>query len=798
MDIKKGLILSYILLISSYSAWAQQGGSVTVQVLDQTTRIPITSATVTIADIAGSTNQAGSVTLTPILAGQHQIHIQALGYELFGDVITKYSEENLELIISMKESSKLIETVTVEGRTENQRVKQAPIRSIFIDTRAVSAQATSLTDLMNRSTGIRIRQNGGMGNRPEISINGFQGKAIKYFKDGIPIDYMGDGYNLSSLPVEMLDHIEVYKGVLPVSLGADALGGAINLVSNSKVTNRLKGYYEMGSFGTYRIGLLASMVTKDQKWGYGAELYHNYAKNDYKALVYEKNPETSNLDPYRLPMFHNAYKHYLAEVYASVKNRRWTDELRLSVVGFDLLKEQQHPALMTDAYGALHSKQNTILPSLRYKWSALDNKLRIDQYTSFNILQSQRIDTLHGKYDWFGNFTPRSTPGESRLPSESKVDEKQWLIRTNLSYLLSPTSKIELNHVFTAVNRSGKDPLGPRLQNTDIDLLSLTSHYRKDVLGLSLENSFLDERLQNQLIGKYYKYRASGYQNTWLSVDITEKDQRNISGSYWGITEAIKYKLSSNSLIRASAEYTYRLPEREELFGNNVFVVPNFELNPEKSINLNVGLQSAISQNLSAEINTFYRNTKGVILLIPIQAPNTQYQNQEDTKGYGVDLDLAYRISKNYKLTGNATWQNLRLNGITDAQHTWKNDARLRNTPYFFTNAGASAKYEHLFMQSDLLDIFVHYNFMREFYLETIPKDLEPGGFLGLSGSAKLNSDLIIPNQHLLNAGFTYGFYNRQIHLGAEIRNILNKDVYDYYRVQRPGRSFHIKLTYQL
>ena len=87
---------------------------------------------------------------------------------------------------------------------------------------------------------------------------------------------------------------------------------------------------------------------------------------------------------------------------------------------------------------------------------------------------------------------------------------------------------------------------------------------------------------------------------------------------------------------------------------------------------------------------------------------------------------------------------------------------------------------------------------MREFYLETIPKNLEPGGFLGLTGSASLNSNLIIPNQHLLNAGFSYGFLNKKVYVAAEIRNILNKDIYDYYRVQRPGRSFHLKLSYRL
>ena len=251
-------------------------------------------------------------------------------------------------------------------------------------------------------------------------------------------------------------------------------------------------------------------------------------------------------------------------------------------------------------------------------------------------------------------------------------------------------------------------------------------------------------------------------------------------------------------MIRGSLEYTYRLPDREELFGNNVFIVPNFELRPERSLNVNLGIKTQVFKSLTAELNGFYRNTDGLILLVPIQSPNAQYQNQEHVRGYGVDLDLNYQFSRNYRLYTNATYQDLRLFGIDAAQDAWKNNARLRNTPYFFANAGASIKYENLIYQKDELDIFFNYNFMREFYLETIPEDLEPGGFLGLSGSANLNSNLIIPNQHLLNLGFSYGFLNNQVHISGEVRNILNKDLYDYYRVQRPGRSIHLKLSYRL
>ena len=55
---------------------------------------------------------------------------------------------------------------------------------------------------MNRSAGIRIRQTGGLGSNAGLMMNGFQDRAIKNFKDGIPMDYLGAGYNIGARACE--------------------------------------------------------------------------------------------------------------------------------------------------------------------------------------------------------------------------------------------------------------------------------------------------------------------------------------------------------------------------------------------------------------------------------------------------------------------------------------------------------------------------------------------------------------------------------------------------------------------
>jgi len=790
--------LLLILICSFHYSHARMSGIIEGTVFDANNQ-PLPFASIEIGNRGTTGSEKGAFHFNDISAGRHLLKVSAIGYETFTDTILKHASENMILQIRLAPATNMLNEVRVLGKTEAQKVKEQPIRTLVIDTRAAATQATSLTDLMNRSAGVRIRQNGGLGSQPEISINGFQGRAIKYFKDGIPLNYLGDGYNISSLPMEALERIEVYKGVLPVSLGADALGGAVNLVTRKDYGKNLNAFYEAGSFHTHRFGLSGGTESKNKKWFSGAEFFYNYARNDYKAWVGVVNPETRNIELKRLPMFHNAFRNYYGEIFAGIQNVSWADELKLTLAAFDLERQQQHPALMTDAYGAVSSGQQTIAPTLHYKKTLFENKLSIDQFASYNNLKTQRIDTLMGSYDWYGNFTSKPTAGESRLPSLSDINEKQFTVRTNVMYRTTPTQSLSFNYVFTHAQRSGSDPYGPRIEGTDTDVLSLTSTYQKHVLGTSLDNYWADNKLHNQVMAKFYIYNASGMQNTWFSADVSELDKRRQSGNYWGVADALKYQISSSSMIRASAEYAYRLPERDELFGNNVFVVPNFELTPEKSLNLNLGYQYNLRNKLFVEANGFYRRTRGLILLVPIQAPNAQYQNQQHVKGYGFDLDVSYSFFKNYRINANASWQDLRLFGISSFQDAWKNDARLRNTPYFFANAGLNTKYTGIISAEDNLKLYLNYNFLREFYLETIPKNAEPGGFLGLSGSAALNSNLVIPDQHLVNFGFIYQpATTGRISIGAEIKNILDANLYDYYRIPRPGRSFNVKVSYQL
>lgn len=784
------LFLIVALLLLTTSAEAQQRINITGKVLD-TQGQAVSGATVMISSLNNQTltNAQGDFNLSIPSFGNYTVKISSLGFHTIEkEIVVSASNRTFDFVIL--EAVNALADVAIVGKTEAQKIKEQAIKSNVIELQEAYNKPTTVTELMNRTAGIRIRQTGGLGSSADVSLNGFQGKSIKYFKDGIPLDYLGEGFGISALPANMLQRIEVYKGVLPVSLGADALGGAVNMISRRPSKKYLETGYEIASFNTHRVNVNGYFTDKTNKWFGGVDAFFNHSDNNYKALVRATDPETRNQYDAVVPLFHNEFTGYFAQAYAGVQNTSWADELRIELSSFANERAQQHPALMTDPYGAVLSKQRSVIPSLNYKKTLFNSRLSVNQFVTLNNVVINRIDTLKGQYDWFGNFTPNPLrTGESRQPSNSTINSRNFTSRTNLSFRLDDKHNLEFNTVYVNASRDGVDPLGPRFSGTTIDVLSIKSSYQKLVSSLGLTSNFFNGRLNHVLMGKFFNYSASGVE-AYEARPVFSDEIKTVSGTSWGIADAIKYEINTRSLIRFSVEYANRLPDQNELFGDAIFVVPNFNLLPERSLNFNFGYRYNKTSAYTFEANTFYRRTKNLILLVPIQQPYAHFENQENVKGYGVELDGNVYLSNRLIFNANATWQNLRLFDVSLADGgAEKNDARLRNTPYLFANAGLNYSMKKI-------KFYGYYSFVREYYLETIPKRLEPSGFLGLGGRANINSLLLIPNQHLLSAGLNYNLLSDRLSLGFESKNILNNYLYDNYRVQRAGRSFHLKLNY--
>jgi len=115
-----------------------------------------------------------------------------------------------------------------------------------IDVSSIISSINSINGLVDRTAGVKLREEGGVGSDFDLSISGMSGNSVRYFIDGVPMDTKGTGLTLSNLPISMIDHVEIYKGVVPTWLNSDVLGGAVNIVTNRKRKNYLDVSYGLG------------------------------------------------------------------------------------------------------------------------------------------------------------------------------------------------------------------------------------------------------------------------------------------------------------------------------------------------------------------------------------------------------------------------------------------------------------------------------------------------------------------------------------------------------------------------
>jgi outer membrane cobalamin receptor len=783
------ILLTSVILFFGFSTAAQHSLKGTIT---ESSGAPVGFAGVSVKSTTKGAiaNEKGEFVIEGLAAGQYEVVISGVGYQ---NKIVTASVPGPALNVSLTPTDHQLQEIVVEGKSDTRLAADMPIKSAVIDTRNFARQPATLIELMNRSSGVRVRQTGGLGSNASVSVNGFQDKAIKYFKDGIPMDFLGAGYNFSLVPVNMLDRLEIYKGVLPVSLGADALGGGLNMVSKKSLRRYAEASYEVASFNTHRVSVNVLNNDTTRKYFIGADAFFNYSDNDYKVMAPVTDPESSTITEKKVKLFHNTFRQYFAEAYGGVLNTRWADELRIGLTAFLIDRDNQYGSRMTQPFGASTSRQYSVIPTLRYKKAFLNDRLTVDQFLVANTIHVEQVDTVKGTYDWYGNFIPSdSRRGEvSVRGSLSDTRFSVFTSRTYAAYQLHEDHVLEFNTVFTSLDRVGEDPLGLTFVASGRDILSVPASYDKSVTSLGLESKFLDERLTNNVIAKFYRFKTRAIDGDYYGNEI----DRSASNTRWGFADAVKFLLGENSFVRVSAEAATRLPEQEEIFGDGNLHVSNFELKPERSINMNAGYKHVKNDKYTLEVNSFYRITHDLILNVPYNFLFNRHENVSNVRGIGFEADLTMSVLQWLKANGNFTYQDFRL---FDTNNSTVEGARLRNTPYFFANLGLSSYSRNIFTRNDKLQGYWYYTFVRQYYLDYIPKDREPDGFLGLWGDAKLDAPNIIPDQNIHTAGITYFPFNEKLSCGLQVKNIFNDALYDNFKIQNAGRSFHFKVTYTI
>ena len=676
--------------------------------------------------------------------------------------------------------------VVLTGQSPIKQVQKAAYNVVAIEAQQLRNLNSNAADMLARVSGVKMRETGGVGAEANINLNGFTGRHVRIFIDGVPMNEANASFRINNIPAELIERIEIYKGVVPVTFGADALGGAINVVTRKSRYNYGNLSYTFGSFNTHKSTLnLGQFLTDNISVELNA--YQNYSDNSYKVFTEYLDLQTGTYSKEKrwFKRFHDRYHNEAIIGRVNIFDEKWADKLSFALNYSQEDKQLQNANLMQKVFGGKYRKSHNYSSSVEYEKKNILNGLSFFLTGRYDFTTTQNVDEEARRYSWTGEYEPMVTRGESQLQN-TIFEGKTGYITSHLDYQLNEKHSFQLTHTFSNYTRRNKNML---ITNYTLDSDFMRRINEKNISGFSYKFT-PSERWNILAFGKYYNTAVTGpvIISGQGSRAVYEEETHHTQA--WGYGGATTYQLLKTLQTKISYEKSFRLPTDTELFGDGDLEIGNYKLKPENSDNLNVNLsyQPAFkAHSLLVEAGFAYRYIKDYIIRSIISAGVNEgsagSRNHGKVLNMGVDATLRYFYKDVFSVGGNLSYMNLRNKEEfteTGRPSAIYND-RLPNMPYLFGNADATCNIGSLIAKHDKLSLNYNLFFTEEFFTSW------------QSEGTKIK----VPRQLSHDVSLTYYTPNKRLSLSVEAKNITDELLYDNYSLQKAGRAFYAKLSYR-
>jgi outer membrane receptor protein involved in Fe transport len=802
MNSKLSFFLSFFLWITGSVAFATGSDAPVSGVIRSSSGKPVEMAVVYVKklSLAVMTDEKGVYHLD-LPVGEYELAFSHLNYEsAVRQVVVKRGANTIPDVV-LNENPVMLSDVVVTGSRANAMEKKGFAVNV-IETQAIALQSVQVNEILDRTAGVRIRQDGGMGSRVNYNINGLSGNSIKIFIDGVPASNYGPSFSLSSIPSALIERIEVYKGVVPGYLSEDALGGAINIVLKQRRRKSLTTSYSTGSFNSHQWNMAGSY-----RWNNGftvdASAFYNYSDNSYK--VWGKDISFTDTDTWqkidsngkKVTRFHDAYQSFGGKFTIGFTDVKWADQFLLGAVLSQAYNEIQNGATMQVVYGDRHSRRKSDVFTLDYsKKDFLFKGLSLKIDASYSFLHRQTIDTVGIQYDWHGAIMKDGDYMYHRYAGEvgaeaggrktAAIDrDYAAMVRGSLSYRVNENHGFFVNYMFNDFRRKVSDEYQPAA----LQALANTRDLQKNIAAFTYENIAFSGRLRTNLFYKhYFQTIVSNEPKLQNNEYILDRFRRNINHNGYGAT--FSFALTPDLFLLASAEKALRLPSANELFGNGSDnSLAALALKPESSLNANLGFNYTFKVNqlhsFDLSSSVYLRDTRDMIrATLNGQYSFTYAENLESVFTRGVDAEFAYDYAGKANFRFNVSKFDVLFNTKYDQKGDPYNFYRMqiKNEPSFKFNGQAAFFFGNLLQRNAKTSVHGNISYVNGFYRNW-------------ANVGSKNRDYI-PEQYPVDLGITHTFPKNKWVLSLDAKNILDQQVFDNFGLQKPGRAFYAKITY--
>ncbi len=724
-------------------------------------------------------------------AGKYTLVVTALGYKTVEKTVEITDGERTKLNIVIEPDIKSLKEVAVTGANGVNRINKSAYNAIALDAKNLHNTTQDLAGSLAKIPGVKVRESGGLGSSTSITLDGFSGKHVKIFIDGVPQEGVGSSFGLNNIPINFADRIEVYKGVVPVGFGTDALGGVINIVTNKKRRNWfVDASYSYGSFNTHKSYVNFGQTFKNG-FTYGINAFQNYSDNDYHVdapIKRYKEDGTTDFDTEkteRVKRFHDTYHNEAVVAKIGVEDKYWADRLMFGFTYSNMYQEIQTGVRQKTVFGEKHRKGHSLMPSLEYNKHNLFTKgLDVVLTANYNRNITYNVDTTRYEYNWLGEKKLMNSRGEQSY-QHTRSNNDNWNATLTVNYQIARMHMFTFNNVWNAFHRNNTSLLAEE-EATD----AIAKETRKNIAGLSYR-LMPSDRWNLSVFGKYYRQYVAGPMATDDNASDYVRTSRTTDS--WGYGIAGTYFILSGLQTKLSYEKAYRLPTIEEMFGDEDLESGNISIRPENSNNINVNLSYTKTfgkHSVYVEGGFIYRNTQDYIQRniqdLSGGKENATYINYGKVLTKGFNISARYGFSKWLSIGGNFTKMDVRDNEeyqIGSMGNSVKNLAyksRMPNVPYIFSDSDINFYWHGLFKKGNVLTVTYDNLYLHSFsyYSQAIGK----------------KSDFVVPNQFSHNLTVSYSIQKGRYNFSFECRNLTNEKLYDNFSLQKAGRAFYGKV----
>ena len=518
----------------------------------------------------------------------------------------------LLLASSPLHSEELLGDISVESDKEEQEesLSYCYIHNVKALSKRKGAGET-LGDYLSGELGVESATYGAAVGRP--TVNGMEGYRVGIVQGGVMLNDLSamSQDHAVGLNAKVAEHLELVKGPASLLYGSYS-GGVVRTLGEEHKAKLSKGFSAEASLSTNSD---TGKGTANFKAEYGNEDYSgyiNYYKNEagnYSSGGKEVQNSDTISEQIHAVLGWKATENTTVKVYADTMDKEYgvpnTTDKRT-----DILMEQKR-------YGVVvHNQELGKLKNVKTEYQFSDYRHFEREGISYDGAFDQEQQSLSTAFDFTvnemdGNFRAELLKNDLKVCHEhGECDKFTTASRT------SATDGLSLQNYYNdrGIAYSHGHPM-PNVEEEKLQMgVNLKRYYDEDELSLAV----------NTVVRKLTP-DSSNIQETWLmptSIDPDYYSDENdvalsLSFGWWHMWGD---KLTS----QASLSYMERLPSSQELLWNGFhhatesYILGNRDLDKERSVNLDVNMLYAHSENFNSKLSGYYYHFDNYIYQSPL------------------------------------------------------------------------------------------------------------------------------------------------------------------------------------